>query len=146
MNEQLKEYSKELKNELKSILDYWMQHAIDKEYGGFYGQIDDKNVVNKNAPKGAVMHARILWAFSAAYNLTKEKQYLEIADRAFNYISTNFLDKINGGNYWSITYNGEPLDTKKQIYALSFLQYAVSEYNMCNHLPIAKQLAVDLYY
>lgn len=146
MNEQLKEYSKELKDELKSILGYWMAHTIDNEHGGFYGQIDGNNNVNNHAPKGAVMNARILWAFSAAYNLTQEKQYLETADRAFNYMFDYFLDEINGGNYWTVNYDGEPLDTKKQIYALSFLQYACSEYYKCNQLEAAKQLAIDLYY
>ena len=50
MNEQLKEYSKELKDELKSILDYWMQHTIDKEYGGFYTFIDRKGNVKNGGP------------------------------------------------------------------------------------------------
>ena len=53
-----------------------MQHAVDEKYGGFYGKIDNDNIVDIDAPKGLVLNARILWAFSAAYNHTKEKQYL----------------------------------------------------------------------
>ncbi len=146
IKQQLEEYSIEMQAELKAILQYWIEHTIDNKFGGFYGQIDEYNCIIKEAPKGAVMHARILWAFAAAFNLTKQKQYLEIADRAFNYISTNFIDQQNGGIYWSINFNGVPFDSKKQIYALAFLQYGCSEYYKCNHSQSAKQLAIDLYY
>ena len=66
----------ELEKELVNILDYWMQHAVDEQCGGFYGKIDNDNRVDTNAPKGLVLNARILWSFSAAYNYTKKEQYL----------------------------------------------------------------------
>lgn len=142
----LEQYKNEMSGELDSILGYWMQYTPDLVNGGFYGKIDNNNAVCNTAPKGSVLNSRILWSFSAAYNLTKKAEYLSAANRAYNYITDHFIDKEFGGVFWTVDYKGHPLDTKKQIYALSFLQYACSEYFQCNSLPEIKQLAVDLYY
>lgn len=141
----LPQYKNELTQELYNILQYWIDHTTDEENGGFYGKIDNNNRVDSKAPKGSVLNARILWTFAAAYNFTKEKKYLDVAARAFDYIIVHFFDKENGGVYWTVDYLGKPLDTKKQIYALSFALYAASEYYRASNLPEAKQTAVDLY-
>ncbi len=142
---ELTTYKKELEEELKNILDYWMNNTIDHQYGGFMGKIDDKNIIYAEAPKGSVLNARILWTFSAVYNKTREKQFLLLAGRAFEYIHTHFIDKEYGGVYWTVDYKGRPLDTKKQVYALAFAIYACSEYYKCSGNETAKQVALDLY-
>jgi mannobiose 2-epimerase len=142
---QLQQYKKELQHELASILTFWEKNTIDKENGGFYGRLDNQNEVYHNAPKGSVLNSRILWAFSAAYNLTGNKDYLHTAERAFQYIQDHFIDKKKGGVYWSVDYKGNPLDTKKQIYALSFAIYGLSEfYKSCNNHKVL-EMAIDLY-
>ncbi len=141
----LKQYSREMETELQSILQYWMQYAVDEKNGGFYGSINNHNEVDALAPKGAVLHARILWTFSAAYNLTKQKQYLQLADRAYQYINDFFIDRKYGGIYWSVSASGEPLETKKQVYAQAFLLYACSEYYLCNNNEAVKKNAEKLY-
>ncbi|MBV4358419.1 AGE family epimerase/isomerase [Pinibacter aurantiacus] len=141
----LTQYKNELTEELDNILQYWIDHTIDEEYGGFYGKIDNENNVDNKAPKGSVLNARILWTFAAAFNFTREKKYFDVATRAFDYISKHFIDEENGGVYWTVDYSGRPLDTKKQIYALSFALYAASEYYRASHLPEAKQVAIGLY-
>ena len=60
------------KTELINILDYWLKNTIDKENGGFIGEINHQNVINNNSEKGAVLNARILWSFSAAYAVEKK--------------------------------------------------------------------------
>ena len=99
----------------------------------------------KDSPKGAVLNSRILWAFSAAYNLTKNEDYLRTATRAFHYISSHFIDKEFGGVYWTVDYQGNPLDAKKQIYALSFAIYGLSEFYIASKVEEAKLAAIDLY-
>jgi mannobiose 2-epimerase len=90
--------------------------------------------------------SRILWSFSAAYNLTKKKEYLTIAERAFQYLIDHFLDNEYGGVYWTVDFKGQPLDTKKQIYALSFAIYGLSEYALACGDVSAKYAAKHLYY
>ncbi|HEY9363288.1 MAG TPA: AGE family epimerase/isomerase [Chitinophagaceae bacterium] len=139
MNELLHQYKTEMENELESILDYWQQHTIDKEFGGFYGKIDNQNNVFKEASKGSVLNARILWTFSAAYSLTKNEEYLQRAQRSYEYMNDFFVDKEFGGVYWAVDYKGEPLDTKKQIYALAFTVYGLSEFYKCSKNEDAKK-------
>ena len=142
----LKKYKSELENELSEILGYWQKNAIDKEFGGFYGKLDNFNKVFHEAPKGSILNSRILWTFSAAYNLNGNEDYLYVAERAFQYIVTHFIDKKNGGVYWSVDYQGNPLDIKKQIYALSFAIYGLSEFYLATKNETPKELAVEMYH
>lgn len=142
MQEQLKQ---ELQKELDAILDFWMQHTIDEKFGGFYGKLFNDNTPDPFAVKGAVLNARILWAFAAAYNVTRHQPYLEVAHRAFSYIVEYFMDKEYGGVVWSVDYTGNPVETRKQVYAIAFVIYAFSEYYKATHNNIAKERAIGLY-
>ena len=92
----LEVYKTEMEAELAAILNYWINHTLDENEGGFFGEIDENNHVVAGAPKGSVLNARILWSFSAAYNLTPDEQYLQIADRAWNYLFDHFLGRHRG--------------------------------------------------
>ena len=145
MQDELIHFKDEMHKELRNILTYWLHHTIDEENGGFYGKIDHTNTVHKDAPKGSVLNSRILWAFSSGYNVLKDEQYLRVAERAYQYLIEQFLDKEKGGVYWSVDSTGKPLDTKKQIYALSFAIYGLSEYYRASQTALAKQQAIELY-
>ncbi len=118
----------EAASELQHILAFWELHSLDEQQGGFIGEMDNAGQVQLNAPKGAVLNARILWTFAAAYRHTKKEKHLLLARRAYNYLVAHFLDTQYGGVYWAISAAGEPLDTRKQIYALAFAIYGLSEY------------------
>ena len=129
MDPKIKLFSKELDDELRNaILPYWMKRMVDHENGGFYGQIDGNDQLHVSAPKGSVLNARILWTFSAAYNQFSEKEYLEMAHRAYKYCISYFINYRNEGVYWMLDHQGNPLETKNQIYALGFMIYGLSEY------------------
>ncbi|MDQ2719902.1 MAG: AGE family epimerase/isomerase [Bacteroidota bacterium] len=145
MKEQLSQYKTEMENELKGILNFWQKNTTDDENGGFYGRLDNSNKVFADAPKGSVLNSRILWTFSAAFNLTKNTDYLRTAERAFNYIKDYFIDKKFGGVYWTVDHKGKPLDTKKQIYALAFAIYGLSEFYISSKNEEAKGLAINLF-
>ncbi|AEW00651.1 N-acyl-D-glucosamine 2-epimerase [Niastella koreensis] len=138
-------FKNELQHELLAILDYWLQHAVDEQQGGFYGRIDNSNTKFPDAPKGSVLNARILWTFSAAYSLTGDPRCATAADRAFTYIREHFVDSLYGGVYWSVTSNGKSYDAKKQVYALAFVLYGCSEYYRATQNEHAKALAIQLY-
>lgn len=141
--EALKEFRIELETELKdNILNWWMKYSPDQEYGGFHGHINHQNQAVKGAGKGAVLNARILWTFSAVYRAYPDQVYLNMAHRAFRYILDNFLDKDFGGVYWELDEQGGILSSRKQIYAIAFTIYALSEYHMACGDPQAKDLAI----
>ncbi len=128
-----------------NILRFWLDKMQDQEHGGFYGRIDGSGVLHPEAEKGAILNARILWSFSAAYRVLGNQEYLEAATRAKDYIIEHFIDKEYGGVYWSLDYKGEPLDTKKQFYAIGFVIYGLTEYARATGDREALEYALDLY-
>ena len=146
MNNKITTLRIEVEHELTTgILPFWMEKMADNVQGGCYGRIDGDDKLHADAPKGAILNARILWTFSAAYRLLRKPEYLETATRAKRYIIDRFYDKDFGGVYWSLTANGEPLDTKKQVYAQGFAIYGLSEYARATGDREALDYAVKLF-
>ena len=140
----------ELKSEMldvlqNNILPYWEKYMQDHENGGFYGRMSGDEKLMPEAEKGAILNARILWTYSSAYRLLKSSEYWEMATRAKRYLIDNFYDKRFGGIYWSLDYKGNPLDTKKQIYALGFAIYGLSEYHRATGDREALDYAIMLF-
>lgn len=129
----------------QNILRFWLDKMVDHENGGFYGRIDGLGVLHPEAGKGAILNARILWAFSAAYRVLGCPEYLEAATRAKDYLIDHFIDPEYGGVYWSVDYKGNPLDTKKQFYAIGFAIYGLSEYARATGDKEALDVALQLY-
>ena len=147
MNSVLSNFKNEILEELTgNILPFWMNNMVDIENGGFYGRISGDGQVFKNADKGAILNCRILWAFSAAYRVLHNADYLNIATRAKNYIVDYFIDKKQGGVYWSLDSKGNPTEMKKQIYALGFAIYGLSEYFKVTKDNEALNLAQELFF
>ena len=128
-----------------NILRFWIDRMQDNEHGGFYGRIDNNNVLYADADKGAILNARILWTFSAAYRVLGKSEYLKIATRAKQYFIDHFIDLEYGGVYWSLDYKGQPKDTKKQFYAIGFAIYGLSEYARATNDQEALEQAINLY-
>ncbi len=142
----LLQLKKELRTELENnILPYWTKYTVDNMNGGFFGRVNNENIVDITANKGSVLNARILWTFSAAYNVLKSPDLKPIATRAYQYIQDNFVDKTYGGVYWLLDYTGKPVDTHKQIYALAFTMYGFAEYYKASGNKDSLKSAIDLY-
>ncbi len=141
----ISQYQLELNEELHRILHYWIRNTPDHQFGGFTGRIDQENNIVPRSPKGVVLNSRILWTFSAAFNISKQYEYLNIAERASDYLLRHFFDRQHGGVYWSVDYKGMPLDTKKQLYAQAFAIYGLSEFARAADSDAACNAAIALY-
>ena len=146
MKEEVKTLKAEVRDVLENnILSFWLEKMVDRENGGFYGQMTGEGQLVKTADKGCILNARILWSFSAAYRVLRKPEYLEAATRAKDYIINHFIDKEYGGTYWSLDYKGQPRDTKKQFYAIGFTIYGLSEYARATGDREALDYAIELY-
>jgi mannobiose 2-epimerase len=140
-------FRNEVLDELENnILPFWMNRMVDRERGGFYGEIDGHGRLIHEATKGAILNARILWAFSAAYRVLGKKEYLDMATRAKRYLLDFFYDKEEGGIYWELYADGSPKDAKKQIYAIGFAIYGLSEYHRATGDAEALDYAIRLFH
>ena len=128
----------------KNILPFWLKMQ-DMENGGYYGQMKGDGTIVKDANKGGILNARILWSFSAAYRVLGNPEYLQAATRAKDYFVEHFIDPIYGGTYWELDYKGNPIDTKKQFYAIGFAIYGLSEYTRATGDREALNLALSLF-
>ncbi|MFN4146267.1 MAG: AGE family epimerase/isomerase [Runella sp.] len=131
--------------EWKRILAYWEKYTPDYRRGGFHGRITYENVPVHDAPRSAILMSRILWTFSSAYRYFKKARYLKQAERAYSYLYNHFRDSKNGGIYWSVTAEGAPLDTRKQLYAHAFVVYGLSEYYAASQFEPALEWAKYLF-
>lgn len=126
---------------LKNILPYWLNSTFDTKGGGFVGQVNSTNDKIWTAPKGGILNARILWAFSACYKKYKTEAFKDAAERAYAYLKNTFLDKEFGGIFWTVDSKGNPLDTRKHVYAQSFAIYGLTEFHSTFHNKEALDIA-----
>lgn len=133
----------ELRQEHKDILAYWQRYAPDPVNGGFYGRVDYQNRPDATADKGIVLNSRILWTFSAALIHTQHDDYRATADHAFAAIQQHFVDPQHGGVFWSVTADGQPKQTIKQLYGQAFALYGLSEYARATNSAPALALAKE---
>lgn len=140
------QWAEEIRQELTdNILGFWLQHAADPVNGGFIGEISQEMTRVSDADKSLVLNTRILWTFSAAYRQFKSEDYLDMADKAYQYIMSHFVDMRNGGLYWMLDAEGKPSSDKKQIYGQAFGIYALSEYYRATGKQQALYEAIELF-
>lgn len=126
------------------LLPFW-QGLRDKEHGGYYGYMDFDLNLNKQAEKGCILNSRILWFFSQAAMVLKDDNLIVFARHAYDFLRENCLDREQGGVYWSVTYDGKPLDDTKHTYNQAFAIYALSSYYRLTGEDEALKLARSLF-
>ena len=136
---------KEVKQHLEeTIIPFW-KNLRDDENGGYYGYVDYDLKTDRKAEKGCILNSRITWFFSNAYTLLKDESLLEEAGHGYAFLKDHCLDKENGGVYWSVTYDGAPLDTTKHTYNQAFSIYALASCYEASKDAEALALAKELF-
>ena len=113
--------------------------------GGFYGEVRADGTVLRDASRGVILNARIIWSFAAAYQAIPEKRYLMAAIHAKDWFLQHFCDHKYGGVYWSVAADGTREDTKKQLYAQGFAIYGLSELYKVTKDDEVLKAAVNIY-
>ena len=130
-------------NLTSNILPYWL--GLKDPRGGFYGEVSADGTVQYDAPRGVILNARLIWSFASAYAALHRTEYLVAAVHARDYFLEHFCDHKYGGVYWSVSAQGERLDTKKQLYAQGFAIYGLSELYKMTKDDEALKNAINLY-
>lgn len=111
------------------IMPFWCGPAVDHEQGGWMGWLSNDLQSDRTQPKGLIVNARILWAFSAVHQAKPDAQYRQMANRAFDFIINRFWDAKHGGAFWRLDDTGKVLDDSKKIYGQAFYIYALTEFH-----------------
>jgi cellobiose epimerase len=128
-----------------NILPFWIAHARDEAHGGFYGGLSNDLIVDNDQPRAAVLCARILWTYSSAYRAYGEPWLLDMARRAYDYLTQKFWDREYGGVYWTLDRRGNPVNDRKHIYAQAFGIYGLAEFYRATGEPSSLRLAQTLF-
>ena len=135
----------EIKSELiNHIIPFW-NSMRDDEKGGFYGFMSHDLKLDKNAPKGVILHSRILWFYSNCYLVLKDKQCLENARHCYEFMTKYCVDRENGGVYWLMNADGTISDSMKHTYCQAFFVYALASYYDASGDPEALKLAMEVF-
>jgi mannobiose 2-epimerase len=128
-----------------NILPFWISHTLDEEHGGFYGALSNELIIDNDQPRSAVLTARILWTYSAAYRLYHDDCYLTMAHRAYDYLTCKFWDHHYGGVYWTLDQRGCPINDRKHVYAQAFAIYGLAEFSRATGEPQSLEIAQHLF-
>ena len=109
------------------LIPFW-KALQDQGYGGYYGYMDFDHRLDKKAEKGCILNSRILWFFAEAAHTLQDGSLLPYARHAYEFLREKCVDREYGGVYWSLTYDGKPLDETKHTYNQAFAVYALSAY------------------
>ena len=122
-----KELANKYKTELlDSVLPFWLNNSIDKEYGGYFSCLDRDGSVY-DTDKFIWLQGREVWLFSMLCNkLGKKQEWLDAATQG-----AEFLKKYgHDGNYdfyFSLTREGKPLVEPYNIFSNTFACMAFAQ-------------------
>lgn len=140
----------ELRNRIEAeltgnILPFWISHVTDERRGGFHGALTNDLRALDEVPRSAVLCARILWTYAAAYRAYGDRAYREMARRAHDYLARAFWDAEHGGVYWLVDCDGAPVSARKHSYAQAFAIYGLAEYYAATGDEASLRLAQSLF-
>ncbi|MCK5329484.1 MAG: AGE family epimerase/isomerase [Candidatus Latescibacteria bacterium] len=103
------------KNVLTDLISYWYEHVRDEAHGAFYLNLSRQWQPMPPWDKVPAMISRQVFAFSAAYLLSGEERYLEVAREGADYLLEHAWDRKYGGWFDGLTQTGAPKGTIKSV-------------------------------
>jgi len=127
------------------ILPFWCGPAVDHQGGGWMAWLSNDLKADRSKPKGLIVHARILWTFSAVHQIRSDPLYRQMAERALGYLVNRFWDGPHGGAFWQLDDSGLVLEDSKKTYGQAFCIYALSEFHRAFAVSPALERAMRLF-
>lgn len=130
------------------VMPYWYDTAQDEENGGYLLRDDAWQGRSTPTEKQLVTQARMIWGFAHAHTRrlsTRERNYLHAAEQGYQFLQTKFLDRTNGGYFFTTDLKGIPRNNKKIIYGQAFVIYAFVELYRASKNPEHLAKAMELY-
>lgn len=104
---------------LDNVLPFWLNHSIDKEYGGYFTCLNRDGSVY-DTDKFVWLQGRQVWMFSKLYNeLEKQKEWLDCALHGAEFLKKYAHDGSYNW-YFSLTREGKPLVQPYNIFSYTF--------------------------
>lgn len=123
----------------ENILPFWLEHAIDEEYGGIFTCLDKGgNIYGEE--KSVWFQGRALYIFSYAYNNgLKNEDYLTAAKKIYEFLP--MCGDENGRMYFTVTRDGKEIQKRRYYFSETFAAIGCCEYWLASGDPQARLLA-----
>jgi mannobiose 2-epimerase len=131
-------YIERLEQELKKIMDFWINNLIAKENASIYPECAINGFPDKSKDLGSLYLSRIMFGASAACRFLNTNEYKVLADLAFKILYERFRNPA-GGFYWARTSKNEILhDSDNSNMAQAFILYGLAEYAQFTRNPVVE--------
>ena len=110
---------------LEDTLPFWIQHSVDREYGGFLFSLDrDGTVISPD--KSVWIHGRFTWLLATLYaDVEPREEWLELARHGIEFLRRHCFD-TDGRMFFSVTREGRPLRKRRYIFSETFAVIALA--------------------
>ncbi|AKD05375.1 AGE family epimerase/isomerase [Pontibacter korlensis] len=104
---------------LNDVIPFWVEHSLDKEFGGYFTCLDRKGDVF-DTDKFMWLQGRQVWMFSSLYDkVEKRQEWLDIAVHGAEFLIEHGRD-AEGNWYFSLDRQGKPLMQPYNIFSDCF--------------------------
>ena len=129
---------------LERVVPFWLEHAIDRDHGGFLTCIgDDGQVLSED--KYMWSQLRAIYTFSKLYNcIDKRPEWLEVAWHIYDFVKRYGRDD-QGHWVFAVDKHGKVLQGANSIYADGFAIYGLTELARASGDSDVLNLALETY-
>lgn len=128
-----------------SVWKFWLDHGIDREYGGTIGWLNQEGNPVPPGTKSLVVEGRTLWTFSEAYRRYPDPAHKEFAAHNLKFLREKMWDAKRGGFYWMVDREGRVVDDTKLLNPMAYVLEGLAEYALAFHDAQARQEALNLF-
>ncbi len=129
---------------LDSVIPFWMQHGVDREYGGFFNYLgEDGQVLHTDK---VVRHlGRFVWLYTLFYNeIEKRQEWLDLALQGIDFIEKFGFDR-DGRMFYEVTRDGRPVRKRRYVITEHYTIMAYTLLYLATGNPEWKAKARKLY-
>jgi mannose/cellobiose epimerase-like protein (N-acyl-D-glucosamine 2-epimerase family) len=101
--------------------------AVAPTESGLFRTAVDRNWAPKPVQPGDVTgQSRLIYAMAIGYEVTRDKRYLDAAQRGADFLLTRFQDPVHGGFFYRVAPDGKVIADYKNTYGHAFALFALS--------------------
>ena len=114
------------REDLKAILEFWLENSVDYEHGGIYAYVDKTGNLY-GTDKSVWFQGRALWSFSKAYNLIEaNEKYLKAAKNIYDFLPK--CTDVDGRMFFTVTEEGKEIQKRRYYFSETFAAIGCAEY------------------
>jgi mannose 2-epimerase len=124
------------------LLPFWTSRCKDDRHGGFISHFDRHGNDSGENEKSLVAQSRMTYIFASVHRAgVGDGLYAEFAKHGVDFLVNKMWDSEQGGFFWIMDREGNPVIDKKILFGHSFAIYALSEYTLATGDPVGLEYA-----